>query len=51
MFAGNPFIRDVRNETFHHGIGTAHEGLLHEANALVVEDPTAVVLVRGDDVD
>jgi hypothetical protein len=32
-------IRNVSNETFHHYIGSSHEGLLHQANALVVEEP------------
>jgi|ERR1035437_3448144 hypothetical protein len=43
--------RNVSNETFHHDIRPSHEGLLYQANALVIEHPTAVVLVRTDDVD
>jgi hypothetical protein len=36
---------------FDHGVGTRDERLPTQSNARIVEDPRAVVLVRGDDVN
>jgi hypothetical protein len=44
-------VRNVRDDAINHRVSASDKGLLNQADAQIVEDPHAVVLVRGDDVD
>jgi hypothetical protein len=39
-------VRDVSNNTINPGIGAGDEGLLHQSNASIIENPHAMVIVR-----
>ena len=40
-----PRVGDVSNNTIDPGVGPGDEGLLHQSDASIIEDPHAVVLV------
>ena len=44
-------VGDVSNGTIDPGVGSGDEGLLHQSDASIIEDPHAVVLVRRNDID
>jgi hypothetical protein len=44
-------VWDIGHYAINHSVSASHERLLHLADARVVEDPHAVMVVRGDDVD
>ena len=44
-------IRYISNDTINHRVGASDERLLRQADARIVENPHAMILVRGDDVD
>ena len=38
-------VGDISNDTIHPGVGSGDEGLLHQSDASIIEDPHAVVLI------
>jgi len=44
-------VGNVSNDTIDPGVGSGDEGLLHQSDASIIEDPHAVVLVRRDNID
>jgi len=39
-------VGDVTNDTINPGVGSRDEGLLHQSDAGIIEDPHAVMFVR-----
>jgi hypothetical protein len=44
-------VGDVSNDTIDPGVGSGYEGLLHQSDASIIEDPHAVVLVGRNNID
>jgi hypothetical protein len=44
-------VGNVGHDTIDPGVGSGDEGLLHQSDASIIEDPYAVVLVGRNDID